>query len=217
MSNIENEVELLTDTFKKVFNISNPKPFGSKSIGVKGICDGNFGVQWNAWIDFKDENAMIGVNLEGMQYSNWPISKFILHEMEAPLLLKIIGEIESPHEIEVALHRDAWQVNSRPAIKERKIFQKNLNDVTSFEWKRALEQALRCLNKEREYRGRALQEVTTLPNEVKVVKQVSPYLYFSKQLWSNKFMSLAEKEKALRKSHEILLPLYDFVKERSAS
>jgi hypothetical protein len=217
MFDIDNEVELVTDIFKKVFNILNPKPFGSRSIGVKGICDGNFGVQWNTWVDIKNEYVMIGVNLEGLQYYEWPISKFILRELEEPFFLELARKVQNPREVEVTWQRDAWQINSRPPIKERKILQKNLNDVTTFEWKQALEQALSCLNKERGYRGRALQEITTLPNEVRVVKQVSPHLYFSKKLWANEFISVTEKEKKMRKNREILLPLYDFVKDRSAS
>ena len=61
--------------------------FGSPSPGVLGISDGNEGVQWNAGDRPGDGFVWLGVNLEGMQYDDWPVARLIEREISRPLLL----------------------------------------------------------------------------------------------------------------------------------
>jgi hypothetical protein len=53
--------------FRRVFGVHG-REFGSPSIRLGGLSDGNDGVQWNAWIDRERRGDWAGVNLEGMKY-----------------------------------------------------------------------------------------------------------------------------------------------------
>ena len=61
---------LFRDTFQ-----CRGRDFGSPSRGVLGISDGNEGVQWNAGYYPRDGAVWLGVNLEGMKYDDWPVTR----------------------------------------------------------------------------------------------------------------------------------------------
>ena len=63
------------------------KRLGTPSRGVLGISDGNDGVQWNARHRPGDGFVWLGVNLEGMQYDDWPVARLIERGISRPLLL----------------------------------------------------------------------------------------------------------------------------------
>ena len=62
------------------------RDFGSPFRGVLGISDGNEGVQLNEYRP-GDGFVWLGVNLEGMQYDDWPVARLIERETSRPLLL----------------------------------------------------------------------------------------------------------------------------------
>ncbi|MYA44598.1 MAG: hypothetical protein F4Z31_22965 [Gemmatimonadetes bacterium] len=57
------------------------------SRGVLGLSDGNEGVQWNAGYRPGDGFVWLGLNLEGMQYDDWPVARLLEREIGRPLLL----------------------------------------------------------------------------------------------------------------------------------
>ena len=76
------DFKLLMSTFREVFDMYSLESFKSGSKVVKWISDGAQGVQWNAMLD--KDGGYLGVNLEGMEYKNWPIADFILNERDHP-------------------------------------------------------------------------------------------------------------------------------------
>ena len=65
--------DALKSCFRDVFRCPG-RDFGSPSRGVEGISDNNQGVQWNAGYHLRDGAVWLGVNLEGMQYDDWPVA-----------------------------------------------------------------------------------------------------------------------------------------------
>lgn len=173
------EFARLMDSFTELLRIKG-RPFGQLNRPVFGISDGREGVQWNLAIYPEDRIARIGVNLEGMQYIGWPIAKFILSELESPTIQELASDLAHPDSIIVRFVRDAWQVNSRPNIREEHLAGREIPiaemDVAT--WSATLVQALGCLNKDRNYQGRKRQEVTILKkggsSELKRDMDVSP-------------------------------------------
>ena len=191
------------------------KSFGSNRTSYRGISDGKEGVQWNIWKDKGFELIWLGVNLEGMKYYNWPIADFIGNELRESALIKIAQKIEDPSKIIVGLHRDAWQFTSRPPIKESIIGGDRefpLSDLTEIKWKNMLTEALSCLNKEKNYRGRAKQIVTLSNNNIKEM-EVSPHLNIHTQVAENTSVSNANVKKLIKNSFDRLRPIYNFVKD----
>ena len=188
------------------------KSFGSSSTGYRGISDGKEGVQWNIWKNKDSEKIWLGVNLEGMKYDNWPIADFIGNELWETALIKIARKIKEPSKIIVGLHRDAWQITSRPPIKESIIGgdrELPLIDLTKIRWKNMLTEALCCLDKEKNYRGRAWQKVILLKSGKVKEMQVSPHLNIHTQIGENK--SVSNVKILIKNSFDRLRPIYTFV------
>ena len=62
---------------EKLFNSKlgiNGKPFGATNSKNKGVSDGQEGVQWNISVNMESGETILGVNLEGKKYNNWPIA-----------------------------------------------------------------------------------------------------------------------------------------------
>lgn len=175
------EFAQLMDSFTEFLAIKG-RPFGQLNRPIFGISDGKEGVQWNLAIYPEDRLARIGVNLEGMQYIGWPIAKFILAELESSTIQELTAKLVDPGSIIVRFVRDAWQVSSRPIIREEHLAGREIpiSEMDVATWNATLIQALGCLNKERNYRGRGRQEVTILKksgsSESKRDMEVSPHL-----------------------------------------
>src|SRR5213082_3956494 len=83
---IRHEGQELRDAFVGVFG-GRYRPFGNRAHLRGGLSDGNDGVQWNAAYDRRTDERWLGVNLEGMQYQDWPIGRLIQRELRAPTLV----------------------------------------------------------------------------------------------------------------------------------
>lgn len=211
----------LENTFLEVFQVSIPKKFGSISMGHKGLCDGNKGVQWNAWFVFgplfKEEEAFLGVNLEGLTYNEWPISRLIRRELEVPKIFDVISKLEKPEDVILQWYREYWQMSKRPPIKERDIEPTpiSLDKLTPEGWKRSLIGARGCLDAGRGYRGRGKQKVTLLkdglPKGDPVEKEVSPHIQFKKRLWYPTSLEMGEWIEIMKRERDAMRLLYDFV------
>lgn len=205
----------LMDSFTELLEIKG-RPFGQLNRPVFGISDGLEGVQWNLAIYPEDRIARVGVNLEGMQYDGWPISKFVLAELKAPTLPKLASNLLDPGRIIVRFVRDAWQVTSRPKIREEHLSGREIpvSEMDPLTWNATLIEALGCLNKDRNYQGRGRQEVTVVKNggttESKRTMDVSPHL----NIWTT--VCLADDQILnLRSAIERLAPVHKWVAERS--
>jgi hypothetical protein len=157
------------------------RPFGQLNKPVFGISDGCEGVQWNLAIYPNDGEARVGVNLEGMKYRGWPIATLIKSELETPVFPKLVPHLRNPENIHLRFVRDAWQVNSRPDIREEYLGGREfrLSDLTADLWRKILIEAIGCLNKDRNYLGRGRQAVTLLRKAGSVAESmmwVSPHL-----------------------------------------
>ncbi len=108
------------------------------------MSDGNEGVQWNIAINSQNNDIRIGVNLEGKMYKNWPISQLIRSELIAPMLPALIAQVPASNDIVMTFWRDAWQVASRPDIKEKLSAVKRLvlDELTPERWQAILTEAL---------------------------------------------------------------------------
>ena len=84
--------DFAVNAFNSILGVKG-KPFDNQ----KGVSDNIKGVQWNIAITENGESKL-GVNLEGMQYKNWPITTFLETErknLHFPSLAKIDGQIKS--------------------------------------------------------------------------------------------------------------------------
>lgn len=171
----------LLDGFTNLLGVKG-RPFGQLSRPYFGISDGREGVQWNLVIYRNEGKARVGVNLEGMEYRGWPIATLISAELEVPTLLQLIPELDAPENITLQFTRDAWQVTARPHILEEFLGGREyrLSEVTAGLWRKILEEALACLDRDRDYRGRGLQAVTrvrrSVPDTEPTYMKVSPHL-----------------------------------------
>ena len=196
--------------------IGEPHPFGSKSGPNHGFSDGNQGVQWNIDIDKESCEAKLGVNLEGLKYSHWPIAVFIESELKNHNLIKTSRQIDHSSKIFVSLFRDAWQAASRPPIKEKLIGEARLDRLTKSRWDDMLQEAYQCLDCDRGYRGRATQLVNLIKSG-KRLKEVSPHLHIHTELWGQIPLSEQEAEELLKSAVEVLSPIHNFVKNSISS
>lgn len=179
-----------------------------------GMSDGNEGIQWNLSINPDIEKIRLGVNLEGKKYSNWPITDFILSEINKPSLNFLKGKIQNPDQLFLRFVRDAWQVTSRPEIIE-KYFGGNeipLSKLTEYLWRSILIEARGCLNEKQEFRGRNLQKVTlsTPPKNGDQIRmmEVSPHL----TIWTPVHMTDNMTDN-LKYKIEQLRPVYEWLSE----
>jgi hypothetical protein len=197
--------------FSKVFG-SRWRPFGSAALQLGGLSDGRDGVQWNVAYDPRDGRRWVGVNLEGMQYDDWPVARLLERERRDPELLDLVRNDQGLHPVVVVWRRDYWQATSRPFIQERNIAPTPiaLGDLTEEGWRQALEEAYACLDGRRKHRGRAVQTVT-LANGDQVQGEVSPHLMF-------RYFGPGdvEWEQLFREGKERMQPLYDWARRRAA-
>ena len=188
------------------------RPFGQLNKPYFGMSDGNDGVQWNIAIYTEAKEIQLGVNLEGMRYSDWPIRTFLLAELESPGFFNVRDQLLDPNRLFMRLTRDAWQVTSRPSIVEKFIGSGDapLGDIDTNHWRSMLAEALACLSEEREYRGRAKQLVT-FRNEPRTgerarIMEVSPHL----TIWTI-IESSGVVEDKLKDGLDRLKPIYQWV------
>ncbi|HGK7504820.1 GIY-YIG nuclease family protein [Kluyvera cryocrescens] len=161
------------------------RAFGQLNKPFFGMSDGYEGVQWNISVNTQTDNISIGVNLEGMMYKDWPIARLIRTELTNPELLNVIPQLENPDVIFMTFSRDAWQVASRPEIKEKYIGGKSfsLSELTYENWHSILVEAQECLDQKYDYQRRNTQDVTLIKKDghhVVRAMPVSPHL----TIWS---------------------------------
>lgn len=201
--------ELAMNAFQSILKIEG-QCFGQLNRSFLGMSDGVDGVQWNIAISRDTNEAYVGINLEGKAYDNWPISKFILSELKEPTIEKIKSICAG--DIIIRFTRDAWQITSRPAIDEEFIGGKKhiLSECDTESWKCILIEALKCLNKERNYLGRATQVVTLKrkPKNGEQIRemQVSPHLTICSALYLE-----GDVTGNIQKAIEELQPVHDWV------
>ena len=184
MSDLEWRASEVTSLFTRLFRCDRRR-FGSRPRGVMGVSDNVKGVQWNAGCCQHETHAWLGVNLEGMKYDDWPVSRLIERELSDALLLgEYRTRVPRPQLVRVIWTRDAWQVTGRPPIAESRIAPTpiSLDRLDPDGWLEALEVARECLNPERKHRGRRRVEVTLLPSGRKVEREVTPHLAFKTSL-----------------------------------
>ncbi|AXE99291.1 hypothetical protein CUJ88_13065 [Paraburkholderia hospita] len=171
----------LLDGFTELLKIKR-RPFGQLNKPAYGVSDGREGVQWNLKIYPDVGTARVGVNLEGMKYSGWPIASLIRSELEVPALLRLVPHLRDPENIILRFARDAWLATSRPDIVEQLLGEREfrLSELTEEIWHTILSEAIRCLNEDRSYRGRGRQAVTLLrkagPDAESRMMPVTPHL-----------------------------------------
>lgn len=207
---MDGEGDRLRIAFTKVFG-SKVRAFGSQALQRGGVTDGREGVQWQVGYDPRDGRQWVGVNLEGMQYDDWPITRLIQSELREISLPALVKSDPALADVQVLWRRDYWQANGRPGIQERNIAPtpSPLGDLTRDGWHEALTSARDCLDGGRKRLGRALQTVT-LPDGKQVEGLVSPHLTFRHVAGER-----TEWEPFLRAARERMQPLYDWSRRRA--
>ena len=207
--------DALKSCFRDVFRCRG-REFGSLSLGILGISDGNEGVQWNTGYHPRDGAVWLGVNLEGMKYDDWPVARLIERELSRPLLLvRYRPEVARPDRVNVIWARDAWQYSARRRIREADLAPTPiaLDRLDGQGWADALRAARECLNPSKQHRGRRRVLVTLLPSkrhprERQVEMDLSPHLKIG--------TPLAEiTPRAMRQARDNLEALYKFVCHQS--
>jgi hypothetical protein len=207
----------LLDGFAQLLNVKG-RPFGQLNKPEFGVSDGREGVQWNLKIYPDDERACIGVNLEGMAYRDWPIASLIRSELAGPKLPRLARHLGNSEDISVRFARDAWQVTSRPNILEQLLGGREfrLSELTEAKWRVILDEAIRCLDANKDYRGRARQAVTRIkdgrPEASPTDMDVSPHL----TIWTAIDTSLDSTDE-LSSAIERLKPVHAWVAEASGA
>ena len=166
------------------------REFGQLSKPFFGVSDGAEGVQWNLSVNSGEDEVWLGINLEGMKYSDWPIARFLQTELSNMQLPGIAEKLPGNMEIYALIMRDAWQRASRPHIKEQYIegMPVELKALTSETWTTALSESLHCLDEKRYYKGRGLQNVTRLKRNGEVhveMMEVSPHFQIQTKIEKN--------------------------------
>ncbi len=214
---IDTEYAEILQSFNSILGIKG-KPFGQLNKPFFGMSDGNEGVQWNIVIDTDPQEIRVGVNLEGMEYANWPITSFILKELAKPGINDLKLKLQHPEIVFIKFMRDAWQVQSRPNIVEHYINGQEIpmTEMGAELWTSTLIEALSCLNENKEYRGRGKQEVTLASQpkngEIQRTMWVSPHLHISTPVESNGNI-INNLEAGITR----LKPVYEWVSSVSAS
>jgi hypothetical protein len=164
--------------FTRAFG-SRWREFGNPATQIFGYSDGKNGVQWQVGYDITNEERWAGINLEGMQYDDWPVARLIERELREPSILQVVRSSERVNEVELLWRRDYWQISARPDIAQRNIPPTPivLGALTPEAWRSALSEARDCLDRRRKYHARATQ-VVTLPSGEQVEGEVSPHLAF---------------------------------------
>ena len=202
-------LDYAVSAFQKILGVAGRR-FGIISRAEHGISDGVEGVQWNIKVDQDTEEALLGVNLEGMKYGNWPIATFIENELTRSRLLEIATRVKNNQDVWVAFYRDAWQVSVRAHIDERSILQATLSELSASDWKRALEEAYACLEPTRNHRGRT-QQVVTLLNRGHATMDVSPHLHIYTTVWDTTPLSEVDARMRIQRGFDMLKSVHEFV------
>lgn len=167
----------LRKAFVHVFG-ETQRAFGSRARRIGGLSDGNEGVQWNAGYNPDTGEAWVGVNLEGMQYHDWPVARLIWRELQTPTLPSLVRKLQNTRDVVVRWRRDYWQAASRPPIEEKDIAPTPIlaSQLTEDLWRKALEGAAGCLDATESGAGRATRQVTLSVSKQRVTGPVSPHL-----------------------------------------
>lgn len=219
----QEEIEIL-HSFTSILNIKG-RPFGQSGHPVFGISDGA-NVQWNLGI-WRDSNIVkLGVNLEGSaKTGGWLIANFILNELEKTTIETLktnFGKNLLDDDIIIRFSRDAWRGGKAPpsggtrvTIIEKYLGGKkfSLSEIDTTLWHLILEEALDCLNKNKGYKGRSIQEVTEiLKSGYKKPKQllgVSPHLTIQTKIVNDENIG-----DNLKRGFEKLKPIYNWVNDK---
>ena len=196
------------DIFNMVLNIKG-RPFGQLNKPWFGMSDGALGTQWNLAFTEGSAEAYMGVNLEGIKYNDWPITRLLLSELRSPSLEDIKSQIVNSDGVCIRLMRDAWQASSRPNIKEQFIGGRivSLAETDNLKWLDMVREALDCLDSTRSYRGRVKRLVTLKKGDQKREMEVSPHLTILCKV------KLGENfENEFRQKLKEMQPIYDWVK-----
>ena len=202
-------------SFNAILGIDG-RHFGAVNGDYEGVSDDNKGVQWNIRCEKASGIVELGVNLEGMTYSYWPIAVFIENEMKYARLLELAPTLAGTEDISVAFYRDAWQFASRPRIEEEFISGTpvKLNHFTEAGWMATLAEAYTCLDASRGRRGRGTQTVT-LRTRGKREMDVSPHLHISTPVWMTTPCTSEQARRKIEAGFRLLQPIYAIVKSQS--
>ena len=152
------------NAFEAVFRpAKGSRMFGSSRRRHQGFSDGHDGVQWNAGVDRARGVVTVGVNLEGMRYTGWPIARLIESERRRPMLPTFAQTYEHADSAELWFSRDAWQFGSRLDIDEQHFGPEPpicLRAVSEPLWATMLAEAYECLDRSQGQWRRARQIVT---------------------------------------------------------
>ena len=209
---IDSEYAELLGLFSSILNVKG-RPFGQLSRPFFGMSDGNEGVQWNLSVNTETEEIRLGVNLEGSaRTGRWLIAPFILNK---PSIDKIKSKVDHPKDLILWFHRDAWQGASRIPIQEKFIGGREypLSEIDQNIWSSILEEALTCLDENKNFRGRKRNQPVTLESDGRqLLKDISPHL----TIWT--FLSIeGDIEDNIKNKISELQPVYDWVVEASQS
>ncbi len=199
--------------FRDRFGIEG-RYFGQSGKGVIGISDDNKGVQWNLAV-YENTDIKLGVNLEGMKYSNFPIAHFIEKELKNPSIERL-QELEFDITlIVISFFRDAWQMASRPDILEKDLQNSNieLSKLNNALWINTLNEAKDCLLKTNNGYKRNKQFVTVIKkngDKNKKEMEVSPHLIIQTNA-GNKNDTIFNIENELKEAFVRLSDIYAWV------
>lgn len=196
----------LLQSFVSLLNVKG-RPFEQSNRPYFGMSDGNKGVQWNLVV-FKDTGVVrLGVNLESSEKTGrWLITDLILSQPDIEI---IKTEVRNPESIFICFSRDAWQGPARLNIKEKYLGGReySLSEINQQIWESILKEALTCLDKNKNYRGRKKdQKVTLESNDREVIKEISPHL----TVWSHITLDGNLSDNIKNKIVE-LQPVYDWI------
>lgn len=208
----EKTKEILYSVFQEVLNVKCHS-HGSKSDTSMGMYEEKEGVQWNIDISKKNNICKFGVNLEGLKYNDWPISKLINMELKNFELYDVFKRLND-RSIIIAIIRDAWQVTARPNIRERIIGDQELStgELTKDQWRSMLLEALQCLDYKKGYPSRSIQ-IVTLQSGIKRAMEVSPHLYIYKVISDSKLQTRFDIYNEITRCKKELEPIYNTIEE----
>jgi hypothetical protein len=207
---IDSDYAELLQLFTSSLNVKG-RPFGQLNKSAFGMSDGNEGVQWNLSVNTETSDIRLGVNLEGSaKTGRWLIAPFILNN---PSIEKIKSRVASPKDVTLRFSRDAWQGASRLNIKDKFIGGREylLSEINQEIWSSILEEALTCLDENKNYRGRKRKQPITLESDGReLIKDISPHL----TIWT--YLSVeGDIEENIKNKIAELQPVYDWVIEES--
>lgn len=205
---IDSEYVELLQLFSSLLKVKG-RPFGQLNKPFFGMSDGNEGVQWNLSVNTETEEIQLGVNLEGSaKTGRWLIAPFILNK---PNIERIKSSIANPKDLTLRFSRDAWQGPSRLNIKDKFIGGREypLSELNQEIWSSILQEALTCLDENKNYRGRKRNQTVILESDGReLIKDISPHL----TIWT--FLSIeGDIEDNIKNKIAELQPIFDWVVE----